>query len=387
MNPRAILHVDMDAFYASVEQLDDPSLRGKPVIVGGTGARGVVAAASYEVRKFGVRSAMPMARALQLCPHASCVRPRFDRYKAVSAQIFEIFRSITPLVEGLSLDEAFLDVSASRTLLGDEVSIARDIKERIRRVTGVTASIGVAGNKLVAKIASDLDKPDGLTVLFGEDVMRRLDVLPVQRLPGLGRKLGDKVEAAGVRTLGELRRAPDATLRPLFGKDLQRMRERASGIDDRAVVPDRDEKSISAEETFDTDVADTKKLQAELLTLADRVGTRLRKARLLTRCIGVKIRRSDFSTLTRQRRIDPPTDDGQTIASVASSLLAAWLREEGPTKLRLLGVQTSELAPAEQMDLFEAVAAPGAQRLDRAVDEIRAKFGGEAVVRGSRLKP
>ncbi|HEY0767238.1 MAG TPA: DNA polymerase IV, partial [Steroidobacteraceae bacterium] len=215
---RAVLHVDMDAFYASVEQRDDPALAGKPLVVGWDGARGVVAAASYEVRRFGVHSAMPMRTALKLCPQAVCVRPRMRRYQEVSRVVFGVFHEVTPLVQGLSLDEAFLDVTASQELLGGAVDIARRIKRRIRELTGLSASVGVAPNKLVAKIASDLGKPDGLTVVAPERVREVLDPLSVRRLPGLGRKTGARVEAVGIATLGELRSAPDAVLWPLFGR-------------------------------------------------------------------------------------------------------------------------------------------------------------------------
>src|SRR5581483_37277 len=253
---RAVLHVDMDAFYASVEQHDDPTLVGKPLIVGGVAGRGVVAAASYEVRKYGVHSAMPMSTALRLCPHAVCVRPRMARYKAVSDQIFSVFHEITPLVQGLSLDEAFLDVTASQDLFGDAVAIARRIKARIREITGLAASVGVAPNKLVAKIASDLDKPDGLTIVPEGRVHEVLDPLSVRRLPGLGRKSGMRVEAVGIHTFGEARNAPDARFIPLFGQYTERVRERAAGIDDRPVLPDRYEKSLSAEESVLRDIGD-----------------------------------------------------------------------------------------------------------------------------------
>ena len=222
--PRAILHVDMDAFYASVEQRDRPELRGQPVIVGGTTNRGVVAAASYEVRAFGVRSAMPIREALHRCPHAICVKPRMSVYRDVSREVFAIFHEYTPIVEGLSLDEAFLDVTASLALKGDAVTIARGIKDKIRAVTQLHASVSVAPNKLVAKIASDLEKPDGLTVVNDGNLRAVLDPLTVRRLPGLGRKLGERVEAAGLATLGALRTAPDAVLWPIFGRDSQRMR-------------------------------------------------------------------------------------------------------------------------------------------------------------------
>lgn len=395
---RAILHVDMDAFYASIEQRDDPSLRGKPVIVGGTGGRGVVAAASYEVRRFGVHSAMPMARALALCPHASCVPPRIGYYAVVSREIFAIFANYTPLVEGLSLDEAFLDVTASLALHGEAATIARSIKDRVRAATQLTASVGVAPNKLVAKIASDLDKPDGLTVITRADLPERLSALPVRRLPGLGRKKGEQVVAAGLATFGDLRRANDATLWPLFGRDAARMRDRASGIDDRPVIPDRDEKSISAEETFSQDIRDPKRLESELLALADRASARLRRAELVAGCVAVKIRSADFRTITRQRRLEPPTHDGRVIAREAARLLRTWLAESAPVALRLLGVSLRELAPAEQMDLFGASTATRSgtlvphradarsPALDATLDELRARYGSQSVRRASDLQ-
>jgi DNA polymerase-4 len=276
MDGRYILHVDMDAFYASVEQRDDASLRGKPVIVGGTGPRGVVAAASYEVRKFGVHSAMPMREALRRCPEAVCVHPRIAHYAAVSQQIFAVFHEFTPLVQGLSLDEAFLDVTASTGAFGPAEHIAREIKHRIRERTGLTASVGVAPNKLVAKIASDLRKPDGLVVVRPQEVRSLLDPLPVRKLFGLGAKTAPKVEALGIHTLGELSRANTAQLRPIFGRYTERVQQRAAGNDDRPVVPDLDEKQISAEETFDTDIADPVRLRTEITRLADKTCARLR---------------------------------------------------------------------------------------------------------------
>ncbi|HZO21195.1 MAG TPA: DNA polymerase IV [Steroidobacteraceae bacterium] len=381
---RAILHVDMDAFYASVEQRDDPSTAGKPVIVGGLGGRGVVAAASYEVRRYGVRSAMPMGTALRLCPHAICIPPRMARYKEVSEQVFAVFREITPLVQGLSLDEAFLDVTASTVLFGDAVNIARRIKSRIRAITGLTASVGVASNKLVAKIASDLSKPDGLSVVEEGRVREVLDPLSIRRLPGLGAKTGARVEALGISTMADLRTAPDALLRPLFGRYTQRVRDRASGIDERAVHPDLEEKSISAEDTFDQDVREPPTLHAQLARLAELACVRLRKRRLMAACIGIKIRRSDFSTFTRQRAVAPPTHEGRTIANVAGELLARWLAENPGAKLRLLGVVLSDLSPASQLGLFEGV--PHFGRLDAALDEARARFGNHALRRGHGIK-
>lgn len=380
---RAVLHVDMDAFYASVEQHDDPALAGKPLVVGWEGGRGVVAAASYEVRRFGVRSAMPMRTALKLCPHALCVRPRMARYQEVSAVVFGVFREVTPLVQGLSLDEAYLDVTASQQLLGGAVDIARRIKARIRELTGLTASVGVAPNKLVAKIASDLDKPDGLTVVSAERVREVLDPLSVRRLPGLGRKTGARVEAAGIRTFGELRSAPDAVLWPLFGRYCAWMRERASGIDDRPVLAEVEDKSLSAEDTFEADIGEPRTLQRQLARLADLAASRLRKRGLMAGCIGVKIRRGDFTTYTRQRAVAPPACDGRTIGGVAAELLSRWLAGNPGAKLRLLGVVLTELTPASQLGLFEE---PKLSAVDAALDEARERFGSRALRRGSSIE-
>ncbi|HET7757092.1 MAG TPA: DNA polymerase IV [Steroidobacteraceae bacterium] len=381
---RAVLHVDMDAFYASVEQHDDPSLAGLPVIVGWAGGRGVVAAASYEVRAFGVRSAMPMRTALRLCPHARCVRPRMQRYQEVSLIVFGVFREVTPLVQGLSLDEAFLDVTASQALFGGAVEIARRIKARIRELTGLTCSVGVAPNKLVAKIASDLIKPDGLTVVEPARVRELLDPLSVRRLPGLGRKTGARVEAAGIRTLAGLRSAPDAVLWPLFGRHTPWVRQRAAGVDDRPVRPDVEEKSLSAEDTFEHDLADSHALQAELARLTELAATRLRARRLVAGCIGVKIRRHDFRTFTRQRAVSPATAAGRVIAAVAAQLLQRWLSTHAGAKLRLLGVVLTELQPASQLGLFEDPRR--AARLDAAVDEARARCGERALRPGDAIE-
>ncbi|HEV8017616.1 MAG TPA: DNA polymerase IV [Steroidobacteraceae bacterium] len=381
---RAVLHVDMDAFYASVEQHDDPLLAGKPVVVGWDGGRGVVAAASYEVRRFGVRSAMPMRTARKLCPEAICVRPRMQRYQEVSGVVFGVFREVTPLVQGLSLDEAFLDVTASQELFGGAVDIARRVKQRIRALTGLTASVGVAPNKLVAKIASDLMKPDGLTVVPGERVREVLDPLSVRRLPGLGRKTGAKVEAAGIHTLGELRSAPDAVLWPLFGRYCAWMRERASGIDERPVLPEVEEKSLSAEDTFEHDIADARALQRQLARLAGVAAQRLRARQLVAGCIGVKIRRDDFTTFTRQRAVAPPTCEARAVAGVAGELLGRWLAGNAGAKLRLLGVVLTELTPAAQLGLFEEARRAG--RLDAALDEAHERFGDRALRRGDTIE-
>ena len=383
---RAILHVDMDAFYASVEQHDNSELKGKPVIVGGTRGRGVVAAASYEVRRFGVHSAMPMGEALRRCPHAICIAPRMRRYQEVSKQVFAVFYEFTPLVEGLSLDEAFLDVTASLKLKGTPEAIARDIKRRIVETTGLTASIGLASNKLLAKIASDLRKPDGFVWIRRDEIVAVLDPLPIGRLNGVGRKTGARLEKHGIHTLGQLRQAPDSVLWPLFGRFTQRMRERAAGIDDRPVVADCEEKSISAEETFEHDIRNRQELDAELADLADRTSARLRAKQFMTSQVQVKIRRRDFTTYTRQQSFSPPTQDGQLILDIARRLLAGWLQEQPRVAIRLLGVGVARLSPASQLDLFAAGPAAPDDKLGTAVDRIHEKFGEQSLTRAHNLR-
>lgn len=382
---RAILHVDMDAFYASVEQRDNPELKGKPVVVGGGSNRGVVAAASYEVRKFGVRSAMPISEARRRCPQLIRVAPRMSHYKAVSRQVFEIFREYTPLVEGLSLDEAFLDVTASRALHGSAPDIAEAVKRAIFERTELTASVGVAENKLVAKIASDLDKPDGLVVVTAANRRAILDPLPVSVIPGIGKQTLAKLHAVDIRTIAELRVAPDRSLEPIFGRYTQRTRERAAGIDKRPVVSDRAEKSISAEETFDVDLSDRQHMDRELLALAETTARRLRKSQLQAGTIQVKIRRSDFQTFTRQKSLQPPASSTEQIFQVARELLTTWLESNPDARIRLLGVGGSKLSPAEQRDLFAAPDDPADGGVDRAIDSIQDRFGTASVGRARTL--
>jgi len=385
MTQRAILHVDMDAFYASVEAHDEPSLAGKPLLVGGTGGRGVVAAASYEARRFGVHSAMPMREALRRCPHAVCVRPRMARYREVSRSVFEVFGEFTDLVQGLSLDEAFLDVTASRSLHGEPEAMAREIKHRIRDRTGLTASVGVAPNKLLAKLASEMDKPDGLTVIRAEEASSVLDPLPVGRLHGIGRRTAARLEEQGIYTLGQLRAAPESVLWPLFGRDTRTMRDRASGIDERPVVADAAEHQVSSEETFDTDIADRGELFGHLARLADRTAERLRAKGLKAGLVVVKIRQRDFVTFTRQKSFSPATQETRLILAVATELLEHWFEEHPRVALRLLGVGVGHLVPSDQLDLFATRDGQRATHLDAALDRIRDKFGTEAVRRGTAL--
>jgi DNA polymerase-4 len=380
---RTILHVDMDAFYAAIEQRDNPELRGKPVVVGGA-TRGVVAAASYEVREFGVRSAMPMRDALRRCPGLIRVPPRMARYRSVSSEIFSVFHEFTPEVEGLSLDEAFLDVTDSLAIHRTGVDIAREIKRRIADRTKLTASVGVAPNKLVAKIASDLDKPDGLVVVTDEHRCEILDPLPVSVIPGVGPRTLDRLRNAGIRTVGELRCAPGSAIEPIFGRYTCRMRERAAGIDDRPVVASREEQSISSEETYDTDLDDRTRMERELLRLSETTATRLRRANLRAGTVRVKIRRADFHTATRQKSLSPPIDGTDRIFRVARELLAVWLSENPGARIRLLGVGGTRLVPAGQQELFAADGAAGTA-VDRTVDEIRGRFGTGSVRRARSL--
>lgn len=383
LHNRRILHVDMDAFYASVEQRDNPALRGLPLVVGGAN-RGVVAAASYEARRFGIHSAMPMREAERRCPALKRVPPRMSHYQAISTELFVLFRTMTPNVEGLSLDEAFLDVTGSLQLYGSAADIAARLKRDIHDKTGLTASVGVAPNKLVAKIASDLDKPDGLVVVTAETVQATLDPLPVQVIPGIGRQTLSRLHRSGIRTVADLRTAPDRILDAVFGRFAARTRERAAGIDNRPVVSERVAKSISAEETFEEDLRNPADMQRELLRLADKTAARLRKERLYAGTVQLKIRQADFTTCTRQRALHPPSDNADVLYAAVKGLLAVWLQEHPGTAVRLLGVGGSALATAGQADLFAATDAD-ASVLDRTVDEIRKRFGTVSLSRARSL--
>jgi DNA polymerase-4 len=382
---RKILHVDMDAFYASVEQRDNPQLRGKPLVVGGGNNRGVVAAASYEAREFGVRSAMPMREANRRCPHLLQVPPRMSHYQSVSKEIFSIFREFTPLVEGLSLDEAFLDVSASIRLLGNEITIATDVRKRIRETTSLTASVGVAPNKLVAKIASDLGKPDGLFVVTAETSREILDPLPVRVIPGIGKETLARLTRIAVQTVGDLRTATDRDLEPIFGRFTQRTRDRAAGIDDRAVISSRDDKSVSAEETFDTDLQHLPDMHRHLLRLSEKTAGRLRAKELVAGTVQVKIRQADFTTYTRQRSLRPPGSSTEQFYDAARELLRDWLATYPGARVRLLGVGGHDLVKDAQPDLFAPSLSAGGTQIDQTVDEIRDRFGDLALGRARTL--
>jgi DNA polymerase-4 len=381
-----ILHVDMDAFYASVEERDRPELAGRPLIVGGTPeGRGVVAAANYAVRKFGVHSAMPTATALRLCPHAVVLRPRMDHYAEVSRQIREIMVRYTPLVEPLSLDEAFLDVTGSEALFGPPREIARRIKQDIRTEVRLVASIGVAPNKFLAKIASDLEKPDALVIVDPDRVQEFLDPLPVGRLWGVGRITGHVFETMEVRTIGDLRRLDPEELTRRFGSQGEHFWRLAHGIDDRLVVPDREAKSISHETTFAADISDRETLRAWLLELTDQVARRLRQQRLRGRTVHLKVRFADFRTITRSQTLAEPTDSTQQLGQIVAGLLD--LIPQGHLAVRLVGMGVSgiDLGGLRQRSLFEEPETSKQTALDAAADRIREQFGSIALQRGSHL--
>ncbi|MCG6872962.1 MAG: DNA polymerase IV [Gammaproteobacteria bacterium] len=380
---RSILHVDMDAFFASVEERDNPELRGLPVIVGGIGRRGVVSAASYAARRFGVHSAMPTARARRLCPDGVYLAPRMQRYQEISRQVFSIFHDFTPLVEGLSIDEAFLDVSGCHQLHGDIETIGRAIKKEVRARTGLTASVGMAYNKFLAKLASDLEKPDGLVRITPANLRATLDPLPVTRLWGLGKRSAERAHQAGIHTIGELLATPVGALEALFGRQAEHYRCLAEGRDQRAVVPSREEKSIGSEQTFAHDLRRPQEWERVLLAHADKVAGRLRAASLSARTVQVKIRTGDFSTYTRRHSLAVATCETAAIYQQACELLRAWHREHGDAGLRLLGVSVAGFEALEQGDLF---AVPGGEReLDAVVDRIREQFGAGAIRRGRLL--
>lgn len=379
---RCIFHVDMDAFYASVEQRDNPDWRGQPVLVGGTGPRGVVAAASYEARQFGVRSAMPMSEALRRCPGAICTRPRIDHYRQVSRQVFAIFNDISPLVQGLSLDEAYLDVSQQATTDRQAMELAVQIKQRIRQTTGLTASVGIGPNKLLAKIASDLEKPDGLVHVPQAAARVVLDPLPVRAINGIGPKTEEALAARGIRLIRELRECRPEVLTPIFGRYTQRMQERARGIDHRPVETERETKSISAEETFEHDLSEFSDMQDQLRLLAVRTARRLARSELQATTVTVKIRDRDFRTITRQQSFSPPTQGADTIARTAGQLLDQWRAEHPFAAVRLLGVGVSGLEPARQMDLFSEHTRPIQSRVQSLIDEVGQRYGQGALQRG-----
>ncbi len=340
---RAIIHVDMDAFYASVEQTDHPQLRARPVVVGGDGSRGVVAAASYEARQHGVRSAMPASVARRKCPDAVFVKPRFARYREVSARVFEIFHRYSDRVEGLSLDEAYIDLSDNVEGGAELVETGREIKRVIAAETGLTASVGMAHNKLLAKLASDYDKPDGLVHIPRGQERRFLDPLPVRRLPGVGKRSAERLKDAGILTIGQLRLASPELMQELFGDHGLTLLRLAAGEDDRPVNPVRTRRSISQETTFDKDHHHLDTLLPVIAEQAASVASKLRVRGLHARVVTLKLRSSGFSTITRSESLRDFTTDAEEIAGVASTLLERWASYRQGFAIRLIGVGVSGL--------------------------------------------
>jgi DNA polymerase-4 len=380
--PRVIVHADMDAFYAAVEQHDHPELRGKPVIVGGPSRRGVVSTASYEARPFGVHSAMPMAVARRLCPQAIVVPPTFDRYQHVSAQVMEVFGRFSPLVEPLSLDEAFLDLTGAEGLFGSPEEIGRRIKAEVFAATdGLTVSVGVATTKFVAKVASDLRKPDGLTIVPPDGVAAFLGPLSVSRIWGVGPRTAEELESMGLRTMGDVARTARARLTDRFGAWGEHIHRLAQGDDPREVEPERERKSLSAENTLEEDVVGAAAIKPLLRSAAERVARGLRDEDLVAGGVRVKLKTRDFRLLSRQMLLDPPTDTAAELERAAFELLGQFdLR----VPMRLVGLGAYQLAPAGsgQRSLFADEGHERRRRLDRAIDKLHDKFGHRIVRRG-----
>jgi DNA polymerase-4 len=372
----------MDAFYASVEQRDRPELRGKPVIVGGHPTRGVVTAASYEVRPFGVRSAMPMARAVRLAPHAIVVAPRFTAYAEASEAVFAVFESFTPLVEPLSLDEAFLDVSESISLFGPAAAIARRIRERIAEEVHLPSSAGIASVKFVAKIASDVAKPNGQLEVPGPETKAFLAPMPVSRLWGVGPKTEEALRSDGLRTIGDVAARDVRWLEDRYGASGRHLWELANGIDDRPVVPDRRAKSVGAEDTFEEDQQGLDALRTRVHAQALRVARRLRKSGVKTRVVQLKVKYADFKLITRRTTLASPTDDGQELYRAAMQLFERVPLDQ---PVRLTGVSAQELdGGAPQLELFDGAresteSSDRTDRLNETLDRIAARFGSRAV--------
>ncbi|MDE0546937.1 DNA polymerase IV [Microbacterium sp. C7(2022)] len=378
-----ILHVDMDAFYASVEQVDDPSLIGKAIIIGAPESRSVVSSASYEARRYGVRAAMPVGQALRLCPHAIVVAPHFDRYLAFSSQVMDIFRDITPLVEPLSIDEAFLDVRGARRLWGSPREIAVGLRRRVHEETGLTCSIGVAATKHVAKMASTLSKPDGLLVIAERDTAAFLEPRPVRALWGVGPKAAEALERRGIHTVRDILDTPHSSLERAVGAAMaSRLEQLCRGIDARSVETERAEKSIGHEETFLEDIADDIVLRTELRRLADRVGARLRDGGWEAQAVAVKVRFADFSTVSRSRVLAEPTAVGQRIGDAAHDLFGSL---ERLLPVRLIGVRAERLQPAGAAPLALWDEDAEWRRVEGAVDDATARFGRGVVTRAALL--
>lgn len=379
---RRIMHVDMDAFYASVEQADNPDLKGRPVIVGAAN-RGVVTAASYEARRFGVHSAMPVFKAKKLCPHALFIPVRMERYREVSRQLMEILAGYSPVIEAVSIDEAYLDISGMEGVYGPEKALAQRIKSDICRGTCLTCSVGIAHNKLLAKIASDLNKPDGLTIVGEDEVSGLLRFLPIRKIPGIGEKTRRTLEELGVSVASDILRFPAAFWKRRLGRNGVRLLEKAQGIDDSPVLPWVEPKSCSAEDTFPRDITGVAELEPWIMRQAEAVGRELRRDGHRGRTITVKAKFSDFSVRTKSCTLSEPTACTQIIYETARSLLT---EVAGNRPVRLTGVGMSNLVTGmRQARLFPESRVSRLEKVDQAMDQIEQKFGKKSILRGRLL--
>jgi len=380
-----ILHVDMDAFYASVEQLDNPRLKGRCVIVGGTGGRGVVSAASYEARAFGVRSAMPIFQARQRCPQGVFIQPRMDRYREVSAEVMAVLQEFSPLVEQVSIDEAFMDLSGTERLHGPPDEVGRTLKKQILESVRLTCSVGVAPNRFLAKIASDYKKPDGLTVIHPDQVADFIDRLPIGKVPGIGPKTQPKVAEFGIRFLGDIRKFPEPTLASIFGSYGRRLLELSRGIDPTPVTPDAPAKSVSSECTLEEDTREKSALTRCLLEQAEEVAAGLRSEGVKARTVVLKIKHADFRLCTRRTTFTLPTQSSKELYRQALRLLEEYRITQ---KIRLIGLGATGFVPADaprQQELFagEERSREGWEKVDRTVESIKSKFGDKVIQRAT----
>ncbi|MBN1831633.1 MAG: DNA polymerase IV [Deltaproteobacteria bacterium] len=381
---RVILHIDMDAFYASVEQVDHPSLKGKPVIVGGSSNRGVVCAASYEARKFGVRSAMPIFQAKQKCPNGIYMPVRMARYQEISKRVMNILEEFSPLVEQVSVDEAYLDISGIGRLLGSPTKTGLQIKQSIRESTSLTCSIGIAPNKFLAKIASDLEKPDGLTLIEPKEVLPFIATLPIKKVPGVGEKTMGRLRGLGIHMLGDVQKVEGSLLLERTGKFGRRLLDLSKGIDESAVVPYSEPKSISSEETLAKNTDDMDVLKKVLLMQSELVGRRARAKGLMGMTVTLKLKRADFRQMTRSVTLEEPTSSSNTIYEHIVKLL----KDVKSMKFRLVGVGLTNLMSAEeslkQLNLFQRAATTKTSwaEAEKAMDAIKERFGGDAIKRG-----
>jgi DNA polymerase-4 len=383
---RRIMHIDLDAFFVSVEQVADPELKGKPVVVGGRPkGRGVVAAASYEAREFGLRSGMPLVTASRLCPQAIFIQGSFPKYREASAKFMDILADFSPYLEPMGLDEAYLDATGFESLHGSIQEMALKIKQQVKKELGINASIGIAGGKVVAKVASEMSKPDGLLEVKEGKEAEFLAPLPISRLPGIGPKTEPKLKSLGIDTIGKLSAFPLKALKSHFGASGEVLQRFARGIDEREVEPPAAAKSISRETTFAEDTKDSKMLESTLRYLGERVGADLRRQNKRARCVTLKLRYSDFSTITRRRTLNQSTDSDQLIFETGQKLLKKALAGE-KRPVRLVGIGVAELVEAgRQLDMMDG-SAQRQEQLNRAIDRIRKKYGFTAIQTGRTLK-